>query len=238
MKAKLSMAFADLRGKDGSVVIRKSRSGLVATPRTTPKNPRSNGQVGSRNALSKGSKGFANFTASQAAAWNAYGATITKHNKVSGTTYTSTGISAYNALATKFLQINPGGTVPVAPPTTAFLGDGIAISTTAGTGQVTFTASAANAAGVKTELLVQPLKGKNRKPGARGYVSKGFVAFAAGALSSTVTVPSGYYACAFRFVSTTTGQATALTPLATVTVALSLEDGGMAEGESVEQKAA
>jgi hypothetical protein len=39
MKAKLSMAFQDLRGKDGTVVIKNSRQGLIVTPHVTPKNP-------------------------------------------------------------------------------------------------------------------------------------------------------------------------------------------------------
>lgn len=238
MKAKLSMAFADLRGKDGSVVIRKSRSGLVATPRTLPKNPKSVGQTGSRNALAKGSRGFSNLTPAQAAAWNAYGATITRHNKISGTTYTSTGIAIYNALTSKLLQVSPTAAVPSTPPTSAYAGDNVAVTATASTGLVTFTASGANGMYSKTELLLQPLKGKNRKPGAKGYLSKGFFAFATGSLTTTVSVPAGYYAAAYRFVNVSTGQATALTPISTVTVALSLEDGGQGEEAGFEQKAA
>ncbi len=218
MKVKLSAAFADLRGKDGTVVVRKGRSGLVMTPRTTPKNPRSGAQVGSRNNLSKGSKGFANLSAANAAAWNAYGATITRRNKVSGTTYTSTGIDIYNALTTKFLQVNPTGTPPTTPPTSAFAGDSLAITATGGAGVVTFTASAANGTNTKTELLLQPLKGKNRTPGSRGYKSRGFNAFATGSLTISVGMVAGPYAAAYRYVNTLTGQATALTPIGVVTV--------------------
>ena len=143
-----------------------------------------------------------------------------------------TGITAYNMLASKFLQVNPNGTVPVAPPTAAFVGDSLAITAASGLGSITFASNAASSPNVKVELLVQPPKGKNRKPGTRRYVSKGFVAFAAGSLTSMVGALSGYYACTYRYVSTTTGQATALTPITTVTIALSVEDGDLGEETS------
>jgi hypothetical protein len=238
MKAKLSMAFADLRGKDGSVVIQKGKSGLKLTPRNKARNPKSTAQTGVRNNMTKTSKLFAAMTPAQAAAWNAFGATQTKRNAISGTTYTSAGINAFNALATKFLQINSAGTVPMTPPTSVFTGDTITVTATAGTGQVTFTASAANATNVKTELLLQPLKGKNRQPSAKGYRTKAFFTFAVGTLTTTVTVPTGFYAAAYRFVNTLTGQETALVPLTVLTVALSVENGGLADEKPTARKKA
>jgi hypothetical protein len=238
MKAKLSMAFADLRGKDGSVVIQKGKSGLKLTPRNKARNPKSTAQTGVRNNMSKSSKLFAAMTATQAAAWNAYGATQTKRNAISGTTYTSSGINAFNALATKFLQVNPAGTVPMTPPTSVYTGDSITVTATSGIGQVTFTASGANSTSTKTELLLQPLKGKNRQPGAKGYRTKAFFQFAAGTLTTTVTVPAGYYAAGYRFVSTITGQETALIPLPVLTISLSVEDGGAADEAPAKKKAA
>ena len=238
MKAKLSMAFSDLRGKDGSVVIQKGKSGLKLTPRNKARNPKSTAQTGVRSALSKSSKLFAAMTPAQAAAWNAYGATQTKKNAISGTSYTSSGINAFNALASKFLQASPTSVVPMTPPTTAFAGDGLSIAVTTTTGSVTWTASAANSVGVKTELLLQPLKGKNRQPSAKGYRTKAFATFATGALTYSVSVPAGYYAAAYRYVNVATGQETALVPLSTLTVALSLEDGGQAEDAGFERMAA
>ena len=100
---------------------------------------------------------------------------------------------------------------------------------TAGTGQVTFTASGANYTGVTTELLLQPLKGKNRVPTAKAYRTKMFKAFATGSLTQAVTVPAGYYAAAYRFVNSATGQMSALVPISVLTIALSVEDGGADE---------
>ena len=87
------------------------------------------------------------------------------------------------------------------------------ITATGAAGQVTFTSSAANNTYTKTELLLQPLKSRNRTPQPKGYRSKGFVAFAAGALNSNVMTPAGWYYAAYRFVNSTTGQVTALVPL-------------------------
>jgi hypothetical protein len=238
MKAKLSMAFADLRGKDGPVVIQKGKSGLKLTPRNRARNPKSTAQTSVRNNMSKSSKLFASMTTAQAAAWNAYGATQTKHNAISGTTYTSSGINAFNALASKFLQVNPTGTVPMTPPTAPFTGDSITVTATAGTGQISFSSSGATSTNTKVEVLVQPLKGKNRTPTAKGYRSKGFVTFTATPTPFVVTLPTGYYAAAYRFVNTLTGQETALIPLTVLTVALSVEDGGADEAPVVKRKAA
>ena len=186
-------------------MIQKGKSGLKLTPRNRARNPKSSAQTGVRNNMSKSSKLFASMTTAQVAAWNQYGASLTKHNSISGTTYTSSGINAFNALATKYLQVNPNGP---------------------------------NGGITKTELLLQPLKGKNRTPNAKGYRSKGFFQFAVGSLSTTVSVPTGYYAAAYRFVNQTNGQELAIVPIAVVTVALAVEDGGAAEEPVAKKKAA
>ena len=86
--------------------------------------------------------------------------------------------------------------------------DSITVTATGGAGIVTFTGSAANASGMKTEMLTQPLKSKYRAPTPKAYRSKGFIAFAAGTLSQTVALTPGWYALAYRFVSAATGQET------------------------------
>lgn len=226
MKAKLSMAFEDLRGKDGNVVISKGRTGLMLRPRVRGRNPKSAAQLSVRAALGKASGTFKAFTPAQVAAWTAYAATIVKRNPITGKSYNPTPINAFVALASKFLQINPTGTIPLTPPAGPFTGDNITLTALGGTGKVTFTASAANSLSTKTELLLQPLKSKNRVPGSKGYRTKGFVAFAAGSLSSDVNVPAGSYAAAFRFVNVTTGQETALQILPVQLVSFAVEQGG------------
>lgn len=67
--------------------------------------------------------------------------------------------------ATRFLQANPEGTIPATPPTQPFAGDTIALTATAGTGEITFTASGPNASGVTTELLLQQFDGGDLRSG-------------------------------------------------------------------------
>lgn len=159
------------------------------------------------------------------AAWRNYAGFLNHENYVTGKKYHPSGINAYTELACKFYQVNPTGTAPSTPPTSAFNGDNIAITATAGTGMVTFTASAANATNVTTEFLLQPLANANRKPQKKGYRSKGFFAFVAGTLTHDVTVPAGFYAAGYRFVNSATGQATEPVFLAVQSVALSLSAG-------------
>ena len=216
----------------GTDVFSAGRSGPTARVRRKGRNPKTVAQTQVRANLTKASGTFKNLTTPQILAWANYAGGITKHNGVTGKSYSPTALSAYTALASKLLQINPAATLPVAPPTATFTGDSITVTATGGTGSATFTASGANAANVKTELLVQPLKSKNRAPSAKGYRSKGFVAFAAGSLTSVVSVPTGYYSVGYRFVNTLTGQATALVPLTVLTVALSVEDGGLVDAQN------
>jgi hypothetical protein len=128
-------------------------------------------------------------------------------------------------LAVKFLQINPSGTVPVTPPAGPFLGDTITVTAVADTGKVTFTASGPNALGVRTELLLQRLPGRNWNPQPGGYRSRGFVNFTGGSLSSDVPASPGWYAAAYRFVSVATGQATRLAPIGVSQVTLAVAQG-------------
>ena len=232
MKAKLSMAFEDLRGKDGNVVIRKGRSGLTLTPRRTPSNPKTVAQRSVRANLSKAARTFKSMTVSQAAAWEAAAAGIVRSNPISGDSYQMTGINLFVEYTTKFLQATPGGTIPMAPPTTPFAGDTITLSATSGEpGKLTFTASAANAAGVTTEILIQRLASPHRNPQPGAYRHASFKAFASGSLTEALTLPAGYYATGYRFVNLATGQATEMIALPLSTVTLSVEVGGESSGQ-------
>jgi hypothetical protein len=209
---------SNIRGKVGTDVFTRARNGPTMRIRARPKNPRTTAQTGARANLTRAAETYRGMTPAQAASWTAYGLTITKKNPVSGTSYNPTGIDAFVALASKFLQINPGGVIPLTPPGSAFAGDAIAVTAAGAAGQVTFTASGANGASVKTELLLQPLRSRNRTASGINYRTKAFVAFAPGALTANVAVPAGVYAPAYRFVNTQTGQQTALIALPTVQV--------------------
>lgn len=171
-------------------------------------------------------------TSVQVLAWTNYANSITKKNPISGHSYHPTAINEFVALAAKFLQVNPTGTIPLAPPTAAFAGDNILVTATPVANAIKFTASAANAKDVTTELLVQPLASKNRVPGKDAYRSKGFFAFAAGSLTTNVSLPPGNYAVAIRFVDSVTGQEEEITPIGLQLVTFAVENsnqGGKAK---------
>ncbi len=215
----------EARGLIGRVVFTRAKNGPTARIKAIVRNPRTLEQRQVRSYLSRASKAFKNLTSAQAAAWNAFGATQVRSNPVTGETYTLSGISAFVELAAKFLQVQPNGTIPLAPPTSEFPGDSVTLTATAGTGQILLSASGANALGVTTEILLQPLPSRNRKPNPKGYDSEVFRAFATGSLDQVVTVPAGFYAAAYRFVRIATGQASDLVTIPVVTVNLSLEQG-------------
>lgn len=226
MKARPSMAFEELSGKDGQVVAVRSRYGTVLRPRTTPKNPKSAAQTFVRGNLTKAAKAFKSFNSTQLANWTTFANTITRKDPVTGQSYHPTAINAFVELAAKFLQATPAGTIPLTPPATAFLGDDVVITTTAAAGKITFTASKGNAANVATEFLVQPLASPNVKSQPGAYRSKGFFSFVTGTLSQDVAVTAGYWAVGYRFVNKLTGQETAVFPLTTHQVTFAVEQGG------------
>lgn len=230
MKAKLSMAFEDLRGKDGNVVIRGSRTSLVLTPLKTPNNPDSASQRAVRTYFRTAAKTYAALSSSQVTAWKDFANTITRTDPVSGQSYHPLAINVFIELTTKFLQLTPTGSIPLTPPTSSFIGDSITLSVTnPSTGILRFTASAGNTVGVTTEILLQKLANGNRTPSSGQYRHSAFKFFTSLSLTQDVTVPAGYYASGYRFIKNATGQATPMIPITTQQVTLSIS-------ESVPQK--
>lgn len=174
---------------------------------------------------------FKAFNATQEAVWDNYAKTIHQTDEITGKTVSPTAMNAFTQLATKFLQVTPGGTVPLSPPVNVYNGDNVALTATASAGKVTFTSSGVNTLGTKTELLLQPLASRNRNPQKKQYRSKAFVAFAVGSLSADVTVGPGYYAAAYRFVNTLTGQVTGLQQIGVHQVTFAVEAGGSKSGK-------
>ena len=85
-----------------------------------------------------------------------------------------------------------------------------------GEGAIRFSPSAPNTPGVLTEILVQKLAGKHRKPVPKAYRTAAFVAFTNEPFD--LPVEPGVYACAIRFVREATGQETQIVPIGKVAV--------------------
>ncbi|MBX3112535.1 MAG: hypothetical protein KF857_11040 [Fimbriimonadaceae bacterium] len=225
-KLKRTVIVGGLSGSSGPVTFKLTSEGTIVSERTSPANPGTAAQQAARGRFTTAATTYRGLTAAQVEAWDAYAQSHVEHDPVTGTRKFADGINAYIGLATKWLQANTTGTPPATPPATGFTPPDITMTAAGGTGKVTFTASAATPLGVKAELLVQRLSGANRKPQKGGYRSKAIVAFTAGGLSQDVTVSSGYWAAAYRFVNTATGQASDLQEIGVQTVSLSL--GGTA----------
>ncbi len=212
MKAGLSVAFESARGTAGTAVFSNGHYGLVVKPRHKGRDPQSPAQQRMRLIMSKASRAFRELTDSQLEAWNAYAAGLTRVDAQTGHRYHPTAQTLFVGFATKFLQANPAGSIPLYPPSSAFAGDQVRIAVSVAPGEITFTADRPNAPGVTTELLLQPLASRVRKAYEKEFRTQAFRSFEDGELSATLAVEPGYYAAATRFVNTATGQTAPLQP--------------------------
>src|SRR5258708_22267934 len=199
-----------LHGKVGSAVFTRTASGTVVRPRTIPRNPRTRAQTAIRANLARAVAAYRTLSTTQFAAWQAYASRQVRVDLRDGTARHPTAYAAFVGLAAKFLQVSPASAIPLNPPAFDFIGDRITLTVSTTPGKIKFTASAANTASTKTELLLQPLRFGHQAPKSRGYRTQTFAAFAAGSLSLTLNVKPGWYAAAYRFVNSQTGQETGL----------------------------
>lgn len=213
-------AFANaMSGKLGNAVFAETPSGTEVRTYTIPDNPDTPAQRKVRNDFTKYTAGWSALTSTQKAQWNTYAGNIKRRDKTTGKLVTPQARNIYGGLTTKFYQINATGTAPTTPPTSTFAGDSITLVAGMVSGKFTFTASAANASGVKTELLLQKLASDDRTPTKDGYRTNQYVAFATGSLSVLLSdLAPGFYAPAYRFVKTATGQEVGLIELPVVQV--------------------
>lgn len=209
-RARLGMAFQDVRGAMGSEVVIGTRAGLAVRGKQRYKYPVQPSVRACAGRMVQANAAWNELTLAQVEAWRVYADGLSRVDPVTLQRYSPTAKNAFVGLATKFLQINPSGTIPVWPPSDDFVADSLRVSVTAASGGVLFAASGDNTSGTLTELLVQPLKNIRRLPG-RDYKSLAFHAFDGSALF--VGLEPGAYAFAFRFVRASTGQATMLMPI-------------------------
>jgi hypothetical protein len=206
------MAFADLRGGMNNHVLVLTRSGLSVRRKPRYKYPVDPAVREGSLRLEAAAAIYSTFSASEAAAWRRYAASLARLDPVTGKRYSPAGRNIFMGLAIKFQQVNPGAEVPRTPPVGDFMGDTVSVSASVEGGAIRFTASHANTPGVTTELMLQRLKNVRCMPG-KVYKAAAFVAFAPGSLAFDVDVEPGVYAAAIRFVETATGRQTFSMPL-------------------------
>lgn len=220
-RARLGFALSDVRGNMNGVVVTKTRAGLAVRGMPKYKYPKLPSVMQGADRLKAVSAVWSGMSLDQSQAWRRYAESLTKRNPITLETYAPTAKNAFIGLATKFLQINPGGEVPVWPPAADFLGDDLALTILDSSmvdgsikrkdeeGGVTFRASSPNTPGVAVEILMQKLLNVHRSP-TKFYKSVLFHTFAAGSLDLTLPLDPGYYAFGWRFVNMETGQMTGL----------------------------
>ncbi|MBN8691207.1 MAG: hypothetical protein J0L72_10530 [Armatimonadetes bacterium] len=236
-KVKLSAFSTALSGKLGNLTFSNTKEGTIMRERISPKNPRTPAQQAVRAAFTKATKQWANLTTANVTNWENFAAGYETTEETTEKRYKSSGFNAFVKLAAKFYAVNPSGTAPANPPTSSFAGDTISVAASASTGSVKFTATGANASGVTTALLLARTGGKNRKANAEQYREKAYFTFASGSLSTTVSVPAGYYAAGYSFINTATGQESEPVLLGNIGgVTYAVEGGGKAP--STKKKAA
>ena len=208
----------ELHGKVGNAVFAMTKNGLVLRPRTQPRDPRTPAQQASRARLARVSETWKTLTPAQRAAWQQYAQTVSRFHPFGGPPYHPAPQTLFIGLGSKYLQVHPNAAIPLLSPAYPFFGDGITVTVTGIVGAVLFTAGGPNAAGIVTELLLQPLANGGRAPKANLFRTQKFVGFAGGSLSSSVPAAPGWYAPAFRFVNSATGQEAGRVMLAAVQV--------------------
>ncbi len=211
-KASTSAILGTVAGRVGDVVLVHVRGGQVVRSRPTYKRHQTDAQKAANNRMRQAMEVWNGFGPAEARAWNAYAATIVRHDSITGETYLPTGHCIFTALAARVRQIDPDAAIPTSPPTSGFSGDSLGVTAEPAPGAIVFTASAPNSPGVVTELLLQKLPNARRTPTSR-YTSAAFVAFAAGSLTHTLTVAPGAYAAAYRTSLAATGQTSLLQTL-------------------------
>lgn len=203
-------------GKQGGLVYKWTKEGIQVVDRETPANPRTPAQLAVRAAFKKATQQWKTMTGAQVAAWNNYAFARTETEETTNKKFKLSGFNWFTKFAARYFAVNTSATsAPVAPPATDFAGDTITIAAAATSGGIKFTASGANGSTVTTALLIQPLANANRKPQANGYRTKEYFKFVAGTLDRVVSLPPGYYAVGYEFVSTATGQESSRTLLGT-----------------------
>lgn len=201
-----SVAAGGLRGTTGNAVFVQSRFGTILRSRPFVSNtPPTPAQAANRRRLAKIGAAWRGMSLEQALAWRIYA----EAESVADGSAMALPQLAFTRLAMRYLQVNPDGPIPLAPPTTAFPGDSVRVQLAASPGLLRVTGLSANAPGVVTELLIQKLASVHRRTYERKFVAADYLHFSAG---QSVNIPAlpGIWAVATRFTLAATGQTTPL----------------------------
>jgi hypothetical protein len=126
-KLKYSAMLDGGSGSVGNLVVAEVRGGPIVKRKPRYRRPTSPAQAAAAERMTLASAAWSATTQQQLQAWRDYAKTIWKSNALTGKRYKSTAQNEFIALATKFLQATPGGTVPAWPPSSAYIGDAVSV---------------------------------------------------------------------------------------------------------------
>lgn len=233
-----------MSGTVGDLVFEQRAGGPVVKARRAAPPRRTAGQLESERRLALLSLAWHALDGASFAAWRRFAEGEAVRNPASGARVVPNPYNLFSKYAGKARQVDPSASLEgFRPPATPFGGDAVVITVSLPSGRgsggveslaeggstpslpsprgegslLAFSADRANAEGVVTELLAQPLVNARRRVYGDRYVSRGFVAFDG---PGTVEAPceAGAHALAYRFVRAATGQETALFELGVVEV--------------------
>ena len=205
-----SSVLSQARGRVGEQVYVKTRSGLAIKSRPRYRQFPNPATAGARERMIQAKDAWLGLDVEQVRAWRAFAKQIHRVNPVDGTEYSPIAYNAFIMLATRFLQANPMGEIPVWPPEEEFAGDEVVLKVNkASPTAVQFLASGPNSPDVVTEILVQKLPNIRRSP-TKFYKATAIRQFLTGQLNFNLELPAGVYVFAYRFIQATTGLCTGL----------------------------
>ena len=240
----LSTGLAGMSGVVGDLLFEQRAGGTVAKARPTAPPRRTEGSKAGERRLVWLSAAWNALDEERFRAWRRFAEASAVRNPATAAWVVPNPYNLFCKYAGRVRQVDPLASLEgFVPPEGPFGGDGVTVRVEGGGARadgaasalrdaldptppppqgegiptITFSVGSANAEGVVTEIMTQPLVNARRRVYADRYVSRGFVAFA-GAESVEVPCEPGAHACGFRFVRAATGQATAIFELGVVEV--------------------
>lgn len=122
-----SSVLSQARGRVGEQVYVKTRSGLAIKARPRYRQFPNPATAGARERMIRAKDAWLGLDVDQVKAWRAFARSIRRVNPVDGTEYSPIAYNAFIMLATRYLQANPTGEIPLMPPTDEFAGEDVVL---------------------------------------------------------------------------------------------------------------
>lgn len=217
-KLRTGVLVEAMSGGAGDVVVSRTRSGMATRSKPSYRYPKVPAVQEGVARLRAANALWNAMGVAEAEEWNRYAATLSRRDPFTGKQYAPSGKNVLVALASKYMQANPGAPIPVSPPTSPYLPPSGSVTVSAACGGARFEASEAPPPGTVVELMIQRLVNGKRKP-TSFYKSAAFTPFSEGSLEHTIPLSPGWYAVAYQYVEQGTGRTQGMLTLGKIEVA-------------------